>query len=324
MCAEHGFYWTLPGRLKSDSQQRWHCMREDMEEDNDWKMLCVELFKQYTKRVQGSIIEQRGCAVAWIYHQVGAIDLAQHVALELARLVDPVEPQGLMHGYPVMVVTGKGYVEVKRKDVDKGMAVLRTYKMIREQLKMPIDFVLCIGDDRSDEDMFQAVQKLAREPEPSSLQNSRHPSSGMIAEAASPSLKPSPAPTLGSLGPRGLGNPGSDLSLKSGEPMSPLRAPKLTTARKRTSSTEEEHGFVEDKPTAYYYTATVGRKSSAADYYVKDIGAVSELLQKLAKEGIRTKFSKFSSSPNLQDMAQQSGLPKVGSLGSLEPVVESD
>jgi trehalose 6-phosphate synthase/phosphatase len=115
LCAEHGFYWTMPGRLQpckvldsaigrdgrepspeSKQHERWRSKNSLSEQDNDWKTVCVELFKMYTKRVQGSIIEQKGSAVSWIYHQVGAQDLAQPVALELARLVDPSEPQGLM------------------------------------------------------------------------------------------------------------------------------------------------------------------------------------------------------------------------------------
>ena len=49
---------------------------------------------------------------------------------------------------------GKGYVEVKRADIDKGSACIRTLEELG-----PVDFVLSVGDDRSDEDMFQAIQR---------------------------------------------------------------------------------------------------------------------------------------------------------------------
>lgn len=53
----------------------------------------------------------------------------------------------LLFGYPVTVVSGKGYVEVKLLGVNKGKAVEKILKTLTT-LHGDVDFVLCIGDDR--------------------------------------------------------------------------------------------------------------------------------------------------------------------------------
>merc|ERR1712037_613314 len=53
-----------------------------------------------------------------------------------------------------------GYVEVTRRDINKGLAIQRVLQTISSQAGQAIDFVLCIGDDRSDEDMFEAVNNF--------------------------------------------------------------------------------------------------------------------------------------------------------------------
>merc|ERR1719436_1140196 len=136
-------------------------MKDAAGEDEDWKTVAKQLMQQYVKRVQGSVLESKGSSVAWNYRKVGAQQLANEIALELARFLDPnMGPASLLYGYPVVVVNGKGYVEVKRSDVDKGVAVERVLSEMRERLGQ-VDFVLCIGDDRSDEDMFEVVNNLA-------------------------------------------------------------------------------------------------------------------------------------------------------------------
>lgn len=57
-----------------------------------------------------------------------------------------------MFGCPVSVMSGKGYVEVKLSGVSKGKAVELLLKKIADKSSggAPIDFILCIGDDRSE------------------------------------------------------------------------------------------------------------------------------------------------------------------------------
>ncbi|CAK0819575.1 unnamed protein product [Prorocentrum cordatum] len=167
LCAEYGFYYQDPGRIEkasrakgggSEGSDRWKCSSASTTDDADWKEIVFELMKMYAKRVQGSIIEYKGAAISWNYREVGAQILAKEMALQLMRFLDPEEPDGLMRGYPVTVAAGKGYVEVGRSDINKGISVKRMLAEIQQHIGN-LDFVLCIGDDRSDEHMFEAVSE---------------------------------------------------------------------------------------------------------------------------------------------------------------------
>lgn len=54
----------------------------------------------------------------------------------------------LLFGCAVTVMSGKGYVEVKLRGVNKGQAVEAVLKRIQAIHRFVVDFVLCIGDDR--------------------------------------------------------------------------------------------------------------------------------------------------------------------------------
>lgn len=169
LCAEHGFYFVMPKKLKpAGSTERWQAMQ--VTQDGDWKSVAFELFKQYVKRVQGSYIQYKGSAISWHYKEVGAPAIAREIAQDLIRFLDPKQSSGLLYGYPINVVSGKGYVEVKHEFIDKGIAVRRVLDAFSKQVGSKPDFVLCIGDDRADEDMFHAISKWKGEdsPEPRS------------------------------------------------------------------------------------------------------------------------------------------------------------
>jgi len=262
LCAEHGFYWKMPGKLEQKSagaEDRWHCMKESSDEDDDWKTVAFELLKQYAKRVQGSNVEYKGSAITWNYRKVGAQLLCMEMATELMRFLDPEGPDSLLHGYPVLVRHGKGYVEVRRKDVDKGVAVNRVLTELRNQVGQ-IDFILCIGDDRSDEDMFEVVNTI---PE-------NKPPEDDFPDPMSPKIR---RPTN-------------------------MDAPRITN-KTNVSMTFEEFDPTKSLNRSKFYTVTVGRKPSTAGFFLKDPGEVSELLQRLASQAIVTKLSRFTSMPTL-------------------------
>jgi trehalose 6-phosphate synthase/phosphatase len=56
---------------------------------------------------------------------------------------------------PLQVVDGNKVLEVRMVGVDKGMAALSLIAGIQP------DFILCIGDDATDEDMFKAMRDKA-------------------------------------------------------------------------------------------------------------------------------------------------------------------
>lgn len=108
------------------------------------------MFKHYAHRTQGSYIENKGSALVWTYRDSDP-EFGRWQAKELGHHL-----REFMCGFPVEVVEGKGYIEVKTAGINKGSAVNKILSKITKIRGDP-DFVLCIGDDRSDEDMFEVV-----------------------------------------------------------------------------------------------------------------------------------------------------------------------
>lgn len=272
MCAEHGFHYVMPGKFQPKnipSDERWQCMRKGLSEDDDWKAVVYEVMRQYTKRVQGSVTDSKGSGIVWDYRKVGAHLICKDIAMDLERFLDPVKnPDAILRGYPIVVVHGKGYVEVKRKDVDKGVAVSRVLEAVQNHLGR-IDFILCIGDDRSDEDMFRVVNKFAKEHEHSEEVNDDGDSN------------------FGGCSSRRR-RPPSECSLSAVSQHKPT---------KKSSITIEDYNAGRNH--SKFYTITVGRKPSTAEYFVKDPTEVAELLTKLASQANAKKFARYASMPTL-------------------------
>ncbi|KAJ4878915.1 Trehalose-phosphatase protein [Raphanus sativus] len=64
--------------------------------------------------------------------------------------------ESVLANEPVAVKSGHYIVEVKPQGVSKGSVAEKIFHQWMTKGK-PVDFVLCIGDDRSDEDMFEAI-----------------------------------------------------------------------------------------------------------------------------------------------------------------------
>lgn len=111
----------------------------------DWKDSAREIMTFYVDRTPGSFIEEKDYAMVWHYRkaesglgEVRVRELSSHLKHFLAE-------KGLT------VMNGNKIVEVKPKEVNKGQAVHFLTQKISH------DFVLAIGDDVTDEDMFAAL-----------------------------------------------------------------------------------------------------------------------------------------------------------------------
>ena len=81
--------------------------------------------------------------------------------LQAKELLDHLE--GVLSSEPVEVVPGNSIVEVKPQGVSKGGVVERILLEAANSNKAH-DVVVCIGDDRSDEDMYTAIEHVAVMP----------------------------------------------------------------------------------------------------------------------------------------------------------------
>ncbi|KAH7648246.1 trehalose-phosphate synthase domain-containing [Cryptosporidium bovis] len=119
----------------------------------DWKNITLQLMEQYVLRTQGSYIENKGTAIVFQYKFCEPY-FGSWQAKELYNYL--VE---LLVKYPVNIITGVDFVEVRLNGINKGVAVRYILDKITLGKNNDIDMILCIGDDRSDEDMFSVVNQ---------------------------------------------------------------------------------------------------------------------------------------------------------------------
>ncbi|KAF7806595.1 putative alpha,alpha-trehalose-phosphate synthase [UDP-forming] 11 [Senna tora] len=150
LSAEHGFFT----RWSRDSP--WETCGLGM--DFDWKNIVEPVMAHYTEATDGSFIEQKESALVW-HHQEADPHFGSCQAKELLDHLESV-----LANEPVMVKRGQHIVEVNPQGVNKGIVVRNLIsRMMTSKGKAP-DFVLCIGDDRSDEDMFESIVASASDP----------------------------------------------------------------------------------------------------------------------------------------------------------------
>ena len=116
----------------------------------EWKEEIYHQMKLHTHRCAKSFIEEKGFALAWHYRNAES-DLGFQRSRELIDSLYRV----MNNNMPLQVIDGNKVVEVRMTGVDKGAAARELYDA------NPADFVLAIGDDRTDEDMFTALSKNA-------------------------------------------------------------------------------------------------------------------------------------------------------------------
>ena len=113
--------------------------------------------QRYCTVTHGAYVLSKGSSMAWNFAdsdpEFGVMQ-AKEVQFAL---------QHVLSAFPVVVRTGKGYVEACLKDVNKGVMAERFVDLCQGGGARPLDFVLCIGDDSTDELMFGHLhQKLGK------------------------------------------------------------------------------------------------------------------------------------------------------------------
>ncbi|XP_062078575.1 probable alpha,alpha-trehalose-phosphate synthase [UDP-forming] 11 [Humulus lupulus] len=147
--AEHGYF------TRWNSSSSWETC--SLAVDFDWRRVAVPVMELYTEATDGSFIEQKESALVW-HHQ----DADPHFGSSQAKeLLDHLE--SVLANEPVVVTRGQHIVEVKPQGVSKGRAVESLISTMQSNGRSP-DFVLCIGDDRSDEDMFESIYRSSSNP----------------------------------------------------------------------------------------------------------------------------------------------------------------
>lgn len=259
LAAERGFYYKLP--IATGDQ--WHCMVS--KPDNTWKSNAFEIMRQFVKRTQGSFIENKGSALVWQYR-----DADQHFGSWQAKELSS-HLKELLFGWDVEVMEGKGYVEVKLRGINKGLACTKVLSKVTQAFG-DVDFVLCLGDDRSDEDMFETVNTIIDPGEEVADTSSQLSTTDGESDSLSDRV-------------------GTQFNLAGLDRPSSGKLDRLTSG-----------GLSSNR----FFTCTVGRKPSAAKFYLDDTDEVSELLA-----GLKAQHEK-----RVKELDALSGTPTGGSLWS--------
>ncbi|XVE63423.1 hypothetical protein DITRI_Ditri07aG0019500 [Diplodiscus trichospermus] len=148
IAAEHGYFtrWTR--------DSLWETYRAM---DLSWKEVVEPIMQLYMEATDGSYIENKESAIVW-HHQDADPDFGLWQAKELNDHLENV-----LANEPVVVKRGQQIVEVKPQGLSKGIVVENLISTMRSRGKSP-DFLLCIGDDRSDEDMFESIARSSADP----------------------------------------------------------------------------------------------------------------------------------------------------------------
>ncbi|CAM9124205.1 unnamed protein product, partial [Ectocarpus fasciculatus] len=154
LAAEHGSFFRMPQRSGGRAHQWQMAMGMG---DQSWKEPAKIVMDNYTVRTHGTYVEQKGNALIWQFRDADAeFGFAQSKELE-----DNL--QDILSGYPVNVIRGggvsDGYIEVRPVGVSKGHFLAHVMELLKN-MRQKVDFVMCIGDDSSDEPMFQTLRQL--------------------------------------------------------------------------------------------------------------------------------------------------------------------
>jgi trehalose 6-phosphate synthase/phosphatase len=108
--------------------------------------LVEPIFEDFVRRTPGSSIERKQAAIAWHYRGVDP-ELSAFQVPDLLAVVEET-----LRRRPYSVLLGSRVIEVRHQRVTKGHAMAQILKLHPKS-----DFLLCAGDDRTDEDLMAAI-----------------------------------------------------------------------------------------------------------------------------------------------------------------------
>ena len=139
LIAEHGAWFR-------DKGKEWRVLRTM---SADWKERVLPLLQLYVDRLPGASLEEKEFSIAWHYRRADPEQGPQSAK----ELLDDLT--GYTRNIDVQVFEGNKVIEVRNTGVNKGASALDWLAAFSP------DFILGIGDDRTDEDLFKALPPTA-------------------------------------------------------------------------------------------------------------------------------------------------------------------
>lgn len=138
MAAEHGAYYKEAGE--------WV---RNIPEEKPWNDEITQILHEFTDRTPKSMIEEKETTLVWHYRNVDAWLATLREQQLVETLIEPCSRQGLQ------IMRGNKIVEIKSPNHTKGSEARRLIAMDN------YDFIMAMGDDTTDEDMFRALPESA-------------------------------------------------------------------------------------------------------------------------------------------------------------------
>lgn len=139
LVAEHGAFIRYAGG-------EWE---SSLGQDATWKEGIMPIMSRFTNRCKGSFVEEKRASLSWHYRNADE-DLSALRAIELKS-----ELEEMIMNMPLQIIDGHKVVEVKMAGYNKGTAAMKLTASGRN------DFILAIGDDKTDEELFAALPDSA-------------------------------------------------------------------------------------------------------------------------------------------------------------------
>lgn len=135
LAAEHG------ALFRRAEGKNWHRTSSSPAE---WQDQVSDIFNYYAEETPGARVERKEWALVWHYRNASPYYAQKHL-VALRRLLRPIARK-----YELRVTEGLKVLEVQPREISKA-------RISQEWLIHDHEFVLAIGDDATDEDMFAAV-----------------------------------------------------------------------------------------------------------------------------------------------------------------------
>lgn len=135
LVAEHG------AMTKKAGNKRWQTLSSA---ESEWKKQIMPVLEKYSARTPRSRVEEKDHSLVWHYRQSPAY-FAQRYVVVLKRVLRPI-----LKDFGLALFQGNKILEIKNPAITKGAVVTKWHRA-------DYDFILALGDDYTDEDMFTAL-----------------------------------------------------------------------------------------------------------------------------------------------------------------------
>jgi len=115
----------------------------------DWKDRVRPILQLYVDRLPEALLEEKEFSLAWHYRRADP----EQAPLRAKELLDDLA--GYTRNIDVQVLEGNKVIEIRNTGVNKGTAAMEWLT------GTPPEFILSIGDDWTDEDLFRALPPTA-------------------------------------------------------------------------------------------------------------------------------------------------------------------